>query len=160
MNFCSICSFENHLLRSDELRRRKVARQSLGRKRLHVRAVDVRGVRHERIARSGMKEGDAATVVEQHRIHLDAFTRRDLSWSATIYADPPEMTTIDVALVSGKYDERFVRRQGDIFYFEIPRRQRRQRTAFSRDGIKVRPAVFLRRKQQSIPCDPTPEIID
>src|ERR1051325_2080558 len=107
-----------------------------------------------------MKEGNAATVVEQHRIHLDAFTRRDLSRSATIHADPPEMTTIDVALVRGKHDERFVRRHPEIFYFEISGRQRRQRAAFSRDGIEVRPAVLLRRKQQSIPCGPTPEISD
>ena len=72
-----------------------------------------------------MKEGDAATIVEQHRIHLDAFARRDLSRSATAHADRPKMTTIDVALIRGKHDERFVRRQRDVFYFEISRRQRR-----------------------------------
>src|SRR2546421_11703588 len=52
VNFSSIRSFENHLLRNDELRRRKVARQSLGRKWLRVRAVYARSVGQERIARS------------------------------------------------------------------------------------------------------------
>src|ERR1044072_5697216 len=105
-----------------------------------------------------MKESDAATIVEQHGIHLDAVGRCDLSWGPAVHAHGPKVAAIDFALIRGKHYKRFIWRKHDFFYFETSRRQRRQRAAFSRDRIEMRPAVFLRWKQQSISRYPMPAV--
>ena len=70
-----------------------------------------------------MKESDLPSVIEDNRIHFDAFTARDLLRRSTgdIYA--PKMATIYIVLVRRKDDETFVRRQRCAVDFEFARRQ-------------------------------------
>src|ERR1044072_2813201 len=105
-----------------------------------------------------MKEGDAAAIVEEHGIHLAAVAGSDLPWGAAADIHPPKVATIDVALISREQDKRFVGRQRDVFYFEITWRQFSQPATFGRDRIEMHPALFFRRKKQTIAGYPLPEI--
>src|ERR1051325_6777530 len=106
-----------------------------------------------------MKVGDLPIVVEQNRIHLNPIARSDYTRSATVNFHPPQMTPVNVILVSRKNDEGFVLGKGNVFDFEIAWRQSRQRAAVSGNGVKVHPSIFLGRKDQPVACGPLPEII-
>src|ERR1700730_12805657 len=105
MNLEPIRRLENYLLRRDQLRRRKVARQSLRRQCLHVCPIQGSSERQERLLGCRVKECDPSAVVVQNRIHFNALACGDLLRSAAIRIYSPQMTSIDIVLVSRKYQE-------------------------------------------------------
>src|SRR5436309_7694236 len=105
-----------------------------------------------------MKESNLPAVIEHRGVHFNAFAASDLLWRASVDADPPEMSPVDVVLVCREDDKGFIRRERDVFYFEFAGSQSRERAAVRRDRIEMHPSIFFRRKQQTISSHPLPEI--
>ena len=105
-----------------------------------------------------MKESNLPAIIEHRGIHFNTFAAGDLLRRASVNADPPEMSPVDVVLVCREDDKRFVWGERDVFDFEFAGSQSRERAAIDRDRIEMHPPILFRRKQQTIPGHPLPEI--
>src|SRR6266704_1974741 len=106
VNLSTVGGFESHLLGKDKVRGWKVARQSLGRQRFHVRSIGRGRERQKRIARGRVKKGNLTAAVKQRRIHFDALAVGDLLGRAPADAHTPQVPAIYVVLVRRENDER------------------------------------------------------
>jgi len=136
-----VFAFENHLLRSDQRRRRELPECLPGD---HVAAGRGYLVRHRRNRRGRAQAQQALSVARYDRGPLHGFALgQGFLRGAPGNCYAPQVTAIDVLLIRGEDHRLLIRGERDVFHIELAGGEQGSRAAAGRDRVQVIAAVLF-----------------
>ena len=144
---------EGHGLGDDERSLRKLRRNRAG-SQLAVGAASHAHHRGGMLFRPRADERDRIAVRDRHRRPLEIGALAERERLSAGHGDPPQVASLDVALVRAVEDGLAVRVHAHVLDLELSRREQRRRPPARADGIKVRPAVLLPREDDPFSVGP------